>query len=506
MNKGFHIRMVLLVFVAIIHTAANAEVFEYVTPEIPASKDFQVWVNGEEIFTGQAGSARHGFYSFSIFDFTGSVDIRVKSLRAIKWLDILPSSFNIPHNTIDDYSFEFRLETPRKLTFLVNNDRLNALHLLTGSPEESKPDPDSSDVLYYKAGQVYDIGVLDLKDNQTLYIEGGARLKGMVRVRDASNVKILGRGMIDGSDNASSGNGPDSDDPWRLIYMENSENIHVEGITLFNSRRWTFHPYQCTGLTVVNIRVLNWSFGSDGTDISSCQDVKISNSFYRTNDDCIVVKALSFSDKMYYPNPRIQNMDAKNIRVENCIFWNMPYGNVLEIGFELRCERVENIRFENCDVIMSDHRGAVFSIHNSDNALVQNIVFDNIRVENADMLYGHKLFDVAILYSMWSYDRFEDQEMINKHRYNDAWDNLLPVLPGKEAFHASHRGYVRDIQFNNIQVLDGKFPYSVINGYDENHLVENVTFENISVQGKKIENEKELKLYTKFSKGVRFIN
>jgi hypothetical protein len=206
---------------------------------------------------------------------------------------------------------------------------------------------------------------------------------------------------------------------------------------------------------------------------------------------------------MYYPNPRHENPDVKDILVDGCTFWNMPYGNVFDIGFELRCDRVGDMVFRNCDVLMQEGRGAIFSIHNSDNAVVENVLFDDIRIENANQTYGHKLFDIAILFSVWSYDKFPDPEMIAAHRYQDAWDNLLPVLPGKEEFHAPHRGHVRNIHFRNIQILDGKFPYSVINGFDEDHLVEDVTFENISVQGRKIKNAKELKLFTKYAKNIK---
>ena len=131
-------------------------------------------------------------------------------------------------------------------------------------------------------------------------MEGGARLKGMVRIRDAKNVKILGRGIIDGTDNKSNGNGRFKDEPWRLIYMENSQNIEIKGITLYNSLKWTVHPYNVSDLQIDNINIVNWDFGSDGIDLSSCRDVKISNSFLRTNDDCIVVKAISFDEKMHF--------------------------------------------------------------------------------------------------------------------------------------------------------------------------------------------------------------
>ena len=292
------------------------------------------------------------------------------------------------------------------------------------------------------------------------------------------------------------------DEPWRLIYMENSQNVQIQGITLYNSLKWTVHPYNVRNLQIDNINIVNWDYGSDGIDLSSCSDVKISNSFLRTNDDCIVVKAISFDEKMHYPNPRIQNPNIKNILVEGCTFWNMDYGNIFDIGFELRCEKISDLTFKDCDVLIQEGRGSVFTIHNSDNAVVENVLFDDIRVENADLASNSKLIDIAILFSIWSYDKFNDYEMIRKYRYNDSWDNLIPVLPGKEAFHASHRGHVKNITLRNIQVLDGKLPYSVFNGFDEDHIVDGVAIENMTVSGKKIKNKEDLKLYTKFTKNV----
>ena len=205
---------------------------------------------------------------------------------------------------------------------------------------------------------------------------------------------------------------------------------------------------------------------------------------------------------MYYPNPRIRNPNIKNILVEGCTFWNMEYGNVFDIGFELRCEKINDITFRDCDVLIQEGRGSVFTIHNSDNAIVENILYENIRVENADLVSNSKLIDIAILFSKWSYDKFEDYQMIKKYQFNNSWDNLLPVLPGKEAFHSSNRGYVKNITFRNIQVMDGKLPYSVINGFDENHIVDGVSLENIIVNGTRIKNMDDFKVFTQFAKNV----
>ena len=502
MKNSIKIATLMLSLFLLSATLSIAEVIVHQAIGIPESKDYQVWVNNNEVYTGIAGG-RMWPYSFCRFDFDEPVTIRVKALRAIKWLDVLPSILEIEHKTIDDYTFEFKLEKPEDLTFFLNNDKRNVLHILTNYPEKERPNPSDKNVLYYKGGETYEVGVLDLKDNQTLYIESGARLKGMVRMKNVKNVKIMGRGMIEGTDNKSTCSGPECDEPWRMIYMENSENIRIEGITVFNSLKWTIHPYACKNLEIDNINILNWNFGSDGIDVSACQQVKITNSVLRTNDDCVVLKSLSLSPDSYYPNPRIKNPDVKDILVEGCTVWNMPYGNPFEIGFELRCDRVGDIIFRDCDVLMQDDRGAVFTIHNSDNAVVENVLYENIRVENADLCTSSKMFDLAILYSVWSYDKFNDKDSIAKYRFNDSWDNLLPVLPGKEEFHASHRGQIRNIIFKDVQIIDRGLPYSVIQGFDKDHLVEGVVFENITVNGKKVENEKQLKLFTQFGKNIK---
>jgi polygalacturonase len=481
MKKANRAAVLSLLLFLLIVVPSRAEIVSHRGPEIPESEAFRVWVNGGEMFAGRI-HAQWWKYSFCAFDFEKPITIRVRFAQAIKWVDIMPSILKIEHNSIDDNTFEFTLNEPKKITIIINNDMNNTLHILTNLPEKNRPDPVDKYVLYYKAG-TYDIGVLDLKSNQTLYLESGAKLKGMVRIRDAENVKIMGRGMIDGTDNKSDGNSRFSNQQFRLIYMDNSKNIRIEGITLFNSLRWTVHSYAC---------------------ISGCQNVKVTDSFVRANDDCIVLKSLSLEDNMYYPNPRTKNPDVKNILVEGCSLWNMSYGNVFEIGFELRCDKIADITFRDCDVLMQEGRGAVCSIHNSDNAVVENVLYDNIRIENANQARSHKLFDVAILFSYWSYDRFSNRQMRDKYRYSDAWENLLPVLPGKEEFHATHRGHVRNIHFRNIQVLDGKFPYSVINGFDKDHIVDGVTFENISVQGRKINNAKELKLFSKYAENIQF--
>lgn len=85
--------------------------------------------------------------------------------------------------------------------------------------------------------------------------------------------------------------------------------------------------------------------------------------------------------------------------MQNAVFWNALWGNGLEIGFELNGAAVKNITFRNNDIIHVES-GAALSIHNAGNSVVSNIVFDDIRIEDA----RQKLFDFAVFCSRYSED------------------------------------------------------------------------------------------------------
>ena len=122
MNNAVKITTIMLSLFLLSALPSLAKVTHHKAHGIPESKDFQVWVNNNEVFTGHGGGLRWP-YSFCRFDFDEPVTVRVKALRSIKWLDILPSILGVEHKTIDDYTFEFKLEKPEDLSFFLNNDK-----------------------------------------------------------------------------------------------------------------------------------------------------------------------------------------------------------------------------------------------------------------------------------------------------------------------------------------------------------------------------------------------
>jgi hypothetical protein len=85
---------------------------------------------------------------------------------------------------------------------------------------------------------------------------------------------------------------------------------------------------------------------------------------------------------------------------------------------------------------------------------------------------------------------------------NGIWDNVLKVTDAEKESHGKFRGHIKNITLKNVSVVDGPFPFSVFSGSDNNHLVENVSIENLNVHGKNIKDIAGAKLYLENTKNI----
>lgn len=165
----------------------------------------------------------------------------------------------------------------------------------------------------------------------------------------------------------------------------------------------------------------------------------------------------------------------KHILVEDCLFWNAEFGNTLEIGYETRCDEITDVVFRNCDVVHCQYEGnqsgGVLTIHNADRAHVHDIVYENIRIEDAQ----EKFIDIKTLDSKYSLDR--------------------------------ERGMVNDIFFKNIEITEGTFPVSIIRGFEMKNEVcrpHGFYFDNVVIHGKKVMSPGELHMVVELSDELKF--
>lgn len=482
-------KIILLLSAIIVVSSVCSQVNIYPAPAgVLPSTEYKVWVNDKEAFVYPSPIPA----AYCSFDMGGPVTLTIRVSRDVKWVDVRPLSSGV-QPSFKDSTITLKLNKPQALSVEINGSIKHPLFVFANPPESDRPSPTDKNVFYFKAGKVHHAGLIELASNQSVYIEGGAVVIGAIVASNARNIKISGRGILDGTWNnrfndeqikrGAFGELPAASNSTyrRLMEFNECENVTVNGVTLHNNTTWQIVPVSCKNVTIDGIRIVSDQPSDDGIDIVHSKNVTVKNSFFRTKDDCIAIKA-------YIDKKEAQAVDS--IEVTNCVFWNALWGNALEIGFELNGVDVKNISFKDCDIIRVE-AGAAISIHNAGISTVSNILFENIRVEDA----RQKLFDIAIFRSQYSLDGTTDPAEKKRLYLNGAWDGVLHVPRDRRSYHAQFRGHVQNIVFRNIRIVDGGFPYSLFYGFDETHQVKNVLIDNLTVYGRRINSVKAAKLY-----------
>lgn len=427
--------------------------------------------------------SKFGYASLASFDMgTKAVELSVTYSEAIEDVKFLPSSLGITSRVEGNKVF-FKVNEPSKLTIEFNGDWHESLHVFANPMETNIPDVKDPNVLYFGPG-LHEVTHIKVEDNTTVYIAGGAYLKAVVDPKEqkiekmisqnltpptffleGENITVRGRGIIDQA-------AIPKKKRRYTIFAQHSKNINLEGITILDPSHWTV-PLQATdNIHVDNINILGWRGNSDGVDISNSRDVLVENCFMRTLDDAVVVK--SFKGKG----------EVKNIHTRKCVVWN-ELAHSLSIGAEIQ-ENVTNVLFEDCDVIHDKGRETALRVYHCDDALISDVTFRDIRIEEARRLI-----------SCW----------IGKTRWTES----------------EERGNIRNVIFKDIVAKSAPIDTTLIGfqdgtdwkpyiikdhasirliGFDEKHTIQGVTFENVILDGKPLQSSQVTT--NKFVKEVRF--
>ena len=135
----------------------------------------------------------------------------------------------------------------------------------------------------------------------------------------------------------------------RMIYVANSSDIHIEGVSLLNSGFWNMHLYKCARVRVKDVTI--WAPGpgsavkspsSDGIDVDGCDFVHITGCAISNNDDQIALKG----GKGPWADTDPDNACNNRILIENCSFG--PHSSAVTCGSE--CVGVKNMIIRGCTV------------------------------------------------------------------------------------------------------------------------------------------------------------
>ncbi|MBM4142427.1 MAG: hypothetical protein FJ225_02365 [Lentisphaerae bacterium] len=424
----------------------------------------KVSVQGRECFTYHTPIA-----AFAGFDLAQAGRVEIECARAIQSVDVRPKSLGI-RPEISGKKVSFQLQAPAYLSVEFGGESMQPLFLCADPPEQDAPKPGTPGVKFFAAGKVHEVGKVTLKSGETVYIERGAVVRGSFFMDEVKNVKILGRGVLDG--------GMFNPVESRKIEMRRAEDVVVEGVTLLDSRHWAVPILGSDRVTVRRVKIVSGNDWDDGVVVVGSRDVTVEKCFIRTKDSCVAIKAGGVT---YFTQLDCQR-DVENVVVRDCVLWSGMRGNGLEIltqgwppdwvgkkaGFEPRAANIRKIRFTNNDLIHSEGPGGVLAIHTGDPATVSDVIYEDLRVEDA---LGF-LADLKIRPSPYNRD--------------------------------AECGHIRDIVVRNIRVEGKDIPPSVLSGFDGTHPIEGVVFENVQAGGRKWTKLEDGPLQTKFATGVEF--
>lgn len=418
--------------------------------DYPYANDFKVRVNDKESFVYDNRVA-----AYTIFEIAGQTTVEVQFFGKIYDVDIRPKSLNIVPR-ITDGKVIFTLSGPCNLSVEINKNLKRPLFVFANPPETEKPVKGDPHVIYFEGGKVHHTGRITLKSNDIVYIESGAVVKGSLFLDSIQNVHIIGHGILDGACVYEKGQ-------ERMIEINRCENVTVEGILVNDSKHWTAPCNKSKNITYRNFKVVSGNDWDDGVDIVSSQHVLIDGCFIRTKDDCVALKA-----GITYYTDFFNQLPTRDVQVINSVMWNAEWGNGLEIGFETRADTIQDVVFRNNDLIHVEGPEGTFTIHNGDRAVIRNVLYENIRVEDSRGI----LVDFKILDSQYSKDK--------------------------------ERGQIMDITFRNISVEEDNPMPSMLLGYNDSHMINNVVFDNFRVNGKPLKGIEELGATIQFSKNITF--
>lgn len=380
------------------------------------------------------------------FDFKGIADIKVSvpniDLESVK---ISPLSDGIiPLMDAKNHTVSFTITKPDTYTVVFNDSPSRALHIFANSLEVNPPKDGDKNVVYIGPGE-WNIDAIILEDNQTLYLAGGAVVHGIIQANYASNIKVMGRGILDGS-TFEGWVGKTAFVPLKFDFCD---GVEIDDILVLNPNAWVCAANTSKNGIIDGVKIISSRPNGDGITLQSCENYQVQNCFVRSWDDSLVVKNYTG--------------DSKNITFKNNQLWT-DLAQSMEIGYETNKGKKEDavisgITFEDITVLNNFHK-PVISVHNADDATITDVTFRNITVENAQMGSG---------------DGSEIPYLID---FNIAQSSNWSTT--------KERGQIRNVLIDGVKVLSGKFNASRIHGFDETHTVEDITIKNLVILGEKI--------------------
>lgn len=453
-------------FIQASNSVTKTKVVTYDGPEyLPQSNQVDIKVNDQDLFVYETRVNHNRKFAWdapldvapvSIFDFEGKVHVEIKVNDAdVTSAKVSPLVYGIVPE-IKDNVISFDLSYTDNYVIEYNNDSNNAIHLFTNPIEENpitKEMADNDPSITYIGPGVYKADAIPVVSNSTIYIAGGAYVYGQIRTEGLENIKIKGRGIISGAIYNRR-----SESEYTIpVEIRSSKNIEISDITILDPAGWTIALHKSEDITLNNIKIITARQNGDGISVQSCKNVNVNGGFVRSWDDSLVVK-------------NVERGTTKDVTFDGVTVWT-DLAQSMEVGYETNGPTMDNVTFKNITIVHNFHKAAI-SLHNCDDAHITNVSYQNITLEDGQMLGDTR-------------DDGDNDFLIDfTIAYNVDWTQSGGI-----------RGSVDGVNIENVKVyslLDSIV--SRMNGESNDSSIKNVTIKGLEIEGKQLSSLDELKL------------
>ncbi|MFO7871087.1 MAG: hypothetical protein R6V03_06605 [Kiritimatiellia bacterium] len=428
---------------------------------IACSDHFAVRVDEQDSFTYQTtGPAASGLVagqtaSWTSFDLRGPCRVRIRRLdRPVSEVVVRPVAKGIEARIAgDEIVVEF--DQPAKLSVECDGDTEHVLFLFGNAPESDVPDRNDPAVVWFGPG-VHEVGrAYRLAPETTYYLAPGAFVKGTF-AGGGDGTRICGRGVLSGRAYKWPGHQQErSPERIDLVRLKGNE-IEISGATFVDAPFYVLVT-QGRRCRYTDVKVIAWYFNTDG--ISSGSGARIDDCFLRVSDD--VFKPF-----------------VSDTHITRCTLW-CDKGAPFMLSWNAMQDYGGSV-VRDCDVIhhqphntgiLNEWTPSVFRAWHGGVGHIYDLRFEDIRIEGPLA----RFIDVRMKRNPWSIQEGE-------------W------------------GRFRGLTFRNI-VAEGpvRWPSRLL-GHDADHRIDDVSFENLRIGGRRIAAAADLDLETnEFVRGLRFV-
>ncbi len=412
--------------------------------EMPRIYDYDVTVTkGENLIElpvyNAARQSANFFYDgdpyrrFCEFGFEGEITISIKPKVEFTSYVILPSSRGV-ESTFENGVISFTISEPDNYVLRLNNDDNTNIAIFAEALESEVPQENDENVIYFKAG-------LNNSPDYVLDWTGRLKIESGQTVYLEPGALVMARPYVMGSNVKISGRGAFMDprvdryQDWSFMTAVNN-NINAE-------KEETFKNVSFEGFKVLD--TCNYNIGVREIDGLTVKDVKFMSNQISTDGFCLwgstgTIKNVLFDGCLLYNSDDMTIFShTESATVRNCIFAS-------DHRFSMPQFKIGSILYENCDIF----RVESFLRANGDNfaGSWDSVTYRNIFVEDAkDMNY------------------------------------FIDIQNGTDE--------VKNVTFENVSL-----PEKVSGINIENTKGLNITFNNVFVGGKRVENSSAFKNYS----------